>query len=125
MHEFARVERQEAIQSLFEGGGLTEAWKLAPLLVDANLTSAQLDSFAIVAGTSLGPELARFATLLEMERIADELDHSTARISDLIKAIKEYSYMDQAPLRVVDIKNSLAPTPINLPHELKRGTVVT
>src|SRR5437899_12531147 len=35
------------------------------------------------AGAALGPELIRFATLLEMERIASELDNSTARISGL------------------------------------------
>lgn len=123
--EFARVEREEAIQSWLEARGVTEAWKLAPLLADANLTDAQLESFASAAGISLGPELTCFATLLEMERIADELEHSTARISELIKAIKEYSYMDQAPLQEVDIKNSLETTLIIMHHKLKRGIVVT
>src|SRR6184192_4743789 len=64
--EFARVEREEAIQSWLEGGGVTEAWKLAPLLAEDNLTDAQLESFAAAAGASLGPELTRFGTLLEM-----------------------------------------------------------
>ncbi len=122
--EFARVEREEAIQSWLEGRGVADAWKLAPLLADANLTDAQLENFAGAAGTSLGPELTRFGTLLEMERIADELEHSTARISDLIKAIKEYSYMDQAPLQEVDIKNSLETTLTIMHHKLKRGIVV-
>ncbi len=123
--EFARVEREEAIQSWLEGRGVADAWKLAPLLADANLMDAQLESFAGAAGTSLGPELTRFGTLLEMERIAAELEHSTARISDLIKAIKEYSYMDQAPLQEVDIKNSLETTLIIMHHKLKRGIQVT
>src|SRR6266436_5098915 len=60
-----------------------------------------------------------------MERIASELDQSTARISDLIKAIKEYSYMDQAPLQEVDIKNSLETTLTIMHHKLKRGILVT
>ncbi len=123
--EFARVEREEAIQSWLEARAVADAWKLAPLLADANLTDAHLESFAGAAGTSLGPELTRFGTLLEMERIADELEHSTARISDLIKAIKEYSYMDQAPLQEVDIKNSLETTLTIMHHKLKRGIVVT
>jgi len=123
--EFARVEREEAIESWLGARGVAGAWKLAPLLADANLTDAHLESFAGAAGTSLGPELMRFGTLLEMERIADELEHSTARISDLIKAIKEYSYMDQAPLQEVDIKNSLETTLIIMHHKLKRGIVVT
>lgn len=123
--EFARVDREEAIQSWLENRGVAEAWKLAPLLADSNLTDEHLESFAGAAGTSLGPELTRFATLLEMERIASELENSTARISDLIKAIKEYSFMDQAPLQEVDIKNSLETTLTIMHHKLKRGIVVT
>lgn len=123
--EFARVEREEAIQSWLEGRGVADAWRLAPLLADANLTDAQLERLAGVAGTSLGPELTRFGTLLEMERIAGELEQSTARISDLIRAIKEYSYMDQAPLQEVDIKGSLETTLTIMHHKLKRGILVT
>ena len=123
--EFARSDRQDAIQSWLEAHGVTDAWKLAPLLADANLTDAHLESFASAAGAALGPELTRFATLLEMERIASELDNSTARISDLIKAIKEYSFMDQAPLQEVDIKSSLETTLTIMHHKLKRGIVVT
>jgi len=122
--EFSRVEREEAIQSWLESHNVAGAWKVAPLLADANLTDAHLESLAKAAGNSLGSELVRFATFLEMERIADELDNSTARISDLIKAIKEYSYMDQAPLQEVDIQHSLETTLIIMHHKLKRGIIV-
>ena len=123
--EFARADRQDAIQSWLEGRGVTDAWKLAPLLADANLTDEHLEKFAGAAGAALGPELMRLATVLEMERIASELDNSTARISGLIKAIKEYSFMDQAPLQEVDIKSSLETTLTIMHHKLKRGITVT
>ena len=123
--EFERVEREEAIQTWLEARNVADSWKLAPLLAEANVTEAHLQNFATSAGTSVGPELMRFATLLEMERIADELDHSTARISDLIKAIKEYSYMDQAKLQEVDITKSLETTLTIMHHKLKRGIAVT
>jgi len=123
--EFQRVEREEAIQGWLEGRKVADAWKLAPLLAEANLTDPQLESFAAAAGASLGPELTRFATLLEMERIADELEHSTTRISDLIRAIKEYSYMDQAKLQEVDVTKSLETTLTIMHHKLKRGIAVT
>ena len=123
--EFARADRQDAIQAWLEGRGVTDAWKLAPLLADANLADEHLETFAGAAGAALGPELIRFATLLEMERIACELDSSTARISGLIKAIKEYSFMDQAPLQEVDIKSSLETTLTIMHHKLKRGISVT
>lgn len=123
--EFARVEREETIQGWLEARKVPDAWKLAPLLAEVNLTDSQLESFAEVAGASLGPELTRFATILEMQRIADELEHSTTRISDLIKAIKEYSYMDRARLQEVDITKSLETTLTILQHKLKRGIAVT
>ncbi|GAC1662347.1 MAG: ATP-binding protein [Candidatus Acidiferrum sp.] len=119
--EFARVEREEAIQSWLETRCVDEAWKLAPLLADANLTDEHLESYAVDAGPALGPELTRFATLLEMDRVAEELEHSTSRISDLIAAIKEYSYMDQASLQEVDVQRSLETTLTIMNHKLKRG----
>jgi signal transduction histidine kinase len=122
--EFARVEREEAIQSWLESRNVAEAWKLAPYLAEANLTDADLENFAIAAGASLGPELTRFATLLEMDRIADELDHSSARISELIKAVKEYSFMDQGALQEVDVEHGLETTLTIMNHKLKRGISV-
>jgi signal transduction histidine kinase len=122
--EFERVEREEALEHWLESHHVEEPWKLAPLLAEASLADAHLEEFAGPAGESLGPELLRFGTLLEMERIADELEHSTARISDLIKAIKEYSYMDQAPLQEVDLRNSLETTLTIMRHKLKRAITV-
>jgi signal transduction histidine kinase len=122
--EFARVEREEAIQSWLESHEVADAWRLSPSLADAGLTDAHLASFAAAAGASVGPELTRFATLLEMERIAEELEHSSARISDLIKAIKEYSYMDQGPMQEVDIERGLETTLTIMNHKLKRGITV-
>jgi signal transduction histidine kinase len=122
--EFARVEREEAIQSWLEAHKVADAWKLSPSLADAGLTDAHLVSFAAAAGASVGPELTRFATLLEMERIAEELEHSSARISDLIKAVKEYSYMDQGPMQEVDIERGLETTLTIMNHKLKRGITV-
>jgi signal transduction histidine kinase len=123
--EFERLDREEAIQTWLEKHKISDAWRLAPLLTEANLQEKHLESFRDAAGDLLNSELTRFATLLEMDRIADELEHSTARISDLVKAIKEYSYMDQANMQEVDIPKSLDTTLTIMHHKLKRGIVVT
>jgi len=123
--EFKRLEREETIQAWLEKHKVADAWKLAPLLAEANLQDEHLESFAAISGESLAAELVRFGTLLEMDRIAVELDHSTERISDLIKAIKEYSYMDQAPSQEVDLKQSLETTLTIMNHKLKHGITVT
>jgi signal transduction histidine kinase len=60
-----------------------------------------------------------------MDRIAEELEHSSTRISDLIRAIKEYSYMDQGSMQEVDIQHSIENTITIMHHKLKRGITVT
>jgi signal transduction histidine kinase len=122
--EFARADREDAVQTWLESHGVNEPWKIAPLICEANLSDEQLDSFADAAGNSVGPELVRFATLLEMDRLADELENSTARISDLVTAIKEYSYMDQGAVQEVDVTRSLQNTLTILNHKLKHGITV-
>jgi len=67
---------------------------------------------------SIGEHVLRGVGLLE------EIEQSTAHISELVNAIKDYSYMDQAPLQEVDIHEGLEATLIILRHKL-RGTVVT
>jgi signal transduction histidine kinase len=124
-NEFMRVEREEAVQAWLEAHKVAEAWKLAPMLAEAGLSDEHLERFAKVCGNSVSPELMRFGTLLEMDRIAVELDHSTERISELIKAIKEYSYMDQAPSQEVNLKSSLETTLTIMNHKLKHGITVT
>ena len=57
--------------------------------------------------------------------VLSEIEQSSARISELVKAIKEYSYMDQAPLQEVDVHDGLENTLIILSHKIKDGVKVT
>ncbi len=54
----------------------------------------------------------------------DEIESSATRISDLVLAIKEYTYMDQAPVHNVDIVKGLESTLTILNHKLKHGVTV-
>ncbi|HXJ15123.1 MAG TPA: cyclic nucleotide-binding domain-containing protein, partial [Candidatus Limnocylindrales bacterium] len=101
--QLERSDREESITTWLEGHKVSEAWKLSPLLVDANLTPDHLERYLLAAGATMPTALTRFATMLEMERIIGQVAHSTRRISTLVKAIKEYSYMDQSPVQEVDI----------------------
>ena len=61
---------------------------------------------------------------MEIANLLNEIESSTSRISDLVRAIKEYTYMDQSPVQNVDIVKSLETTLTILNHKLKRGVVV-
>jgi signal transduction histidine kinase len=66
----------------------------------------------------------RIAASVEVAGLLNEIESSTSRISDLVGAIKEYTYMDQAPVQNVDIVKSLEVTLTILNHKLKKGVVV-
>jgi len=123
-NQLDRSDREEAITSWLESHKVPEPWKLSPLLVDANLAVDHLERFRNAAGSSLPVALARFATLLEMERIIGQIAHSTKRISGLVKAIKEYSYMDQSPVQEVDIVRGLETTLSIMEHKIRKGITV-
>src|SRR5260370_17706617 len=68
--------------------------------------------------------MVRSGVAVEIGNRLNEIESSTSRISDLVGAIKEYTYMDQAPVQNVDIVKSLETTLTILNHKLKRGVEV-
>jgi len=122
--QLERSDREESLTTWLEANKVPEAWKLSSLLVDANLDTEHLDRYRNAAGAALPTALSRFATLLEMERIIGQISHSTKRISTLVKAIKEYSYMDQSPVQEVDIVRGIETTLAIMEHKIRKGITV-
>ena len=59
-----------------------------------------------------------------MKSLTIELQQSTTRISELVKAVKAYSYMDQPAMQEVDIHEGIESTLTILGHKLKGLNVV-
>jgi len=67
--------------------------------------------------------LSQFASSARTERMAQAMLDSTKRIFELIGAVKDYSWMDQAPIQEVDIPQSLETTLTMLQSRLEKVTV--
>jgi signal transduction histidine kinase len=118
-------DREEQLVSWLEGHWVADAWKLAPVLVEARVDTQELDSLAEQVGAEpLNEVLGRATALLTAATLVREIEHSTARISELVKAIKEYSYMDQAPEQEVDIHSGIENTLTMMGHKLRKAGVV-
>ena len=72
----------------------------------------------------LGDALERVASLVTIFGLLHEIDNSTKRISDLVAAIKRYSYMDQAAVQEVDVREDLENTLKIFGHWIKKGITV-
>jgi signal transduction histidine kinase len=56
--------------------------------------------------------------------LLDEVARSAERISEIVKAVKSYTFMDQAPVQQVDVHDGLDNTLIMLRHKLKSDVMV-
>ncbi len=116
---------EEEIDSLLRSHGQNDLWQLAADLARRNAKPEVLESlFAILDADTARAALVRIAASLEVASLLSEIESSASRISDLVGAIKEYTFMDQAPVQNVDIVKSLETTLTILNHKLKHGVVV-
>jgi signal transduction histidine kinase len=94
-----------------ESHNIPNPWAIAPALAETGLPAKHLDELADIMTTEALPvAVATVASSLRAERMAETVVNSTVRIFDLIRAIKDYSYMDQAPIQDVDLAQSLENT---------------
>jgi len=118
-------ELEDQIDSLLRSHGQNDLWALSAGLARRGVRPEVLDSlFGNLDATTARAALFRIAASVEVADLLNEIESSTSRISDLVRAIKEYTYMDQAPLHNVDIVKSLETTLTILNHKLKHGVEV-
>ena len=121
----AMSDLEEQIDSLLKSHGFTDLWQLAAALARRNIKPAVLESlFAILDANTVRAALVRIAASVEVANLLHEIESATSRISDLVRAIKEYTYMDQSPVQNVDVVKGLETTLTILHHKLKHGVVV-
>src|SRR5499425_731022 len=113
------------IDSVLRSHGQNDLWQLAADLARRNVNPEALESlFSILDADTARAALIRIAASVEIASLLEEIESGTSRISDLVRAIKEYTYMDQIPVQNVDIVKSLETTLTILNHKLKHGVVV-
>ncbi len=116
---------EEQIDSLLRSHGQNDLWQLSAELAQRGIKPAALESlFENLDSGTARAALVRIAASVEIASLLKEIENSTSRISDLVRAIKEYTFMDQAPVQNVDIVKSLETTLTILNHKLKHGVTV-
>lgn len=121
----AASEIEDQIDTLLRSHGQNDLWQLAADLARKNFRAADIEHlFEMLDATTARDALLRISALGEVAGLLNEIESSTSRISDLVKAIKEYTFMDQSPVQNVDIVKTLENTLTILHHKLKRGVTV-
>ena len=118
-------DREEEITEWLEERGVEEAWELSPTLVGAGLDVDWLEDLSdrLSDGDSLGEVLAWLASEITGDELLREIRQASARISELVGAVKSYSHMDKASRKEADVHEGLENTLVMLGHKLKKGNV--
>jgi signal transduction histidine kinase len=119
-------DREQSLYEWLEAHDMPRAADQAPPLAAASFSIEALDAWQQTLGCGYGFQKAInwLETVLRMAELAKDLETSTGRISELVQAMKEYTYMDQAKFQLIDIHKGLESTLKIMHHKLKGGVEV-
>jgi len=103
-----RTDREEELESLLKKLGVADPWVIAPSLVAAGVTEAALTGLS--AGESLTTVIEAFAMREELRQLLAEVQEGARRLSELVAALKSYSFLDRAPVQETDIVKGIENT---------------
>jgi signal transduction histidine kinase len=119
-----RSDREQEIEDWLSARGVPQPWETAPTLVEAGMEPAKLAEIAETVGPDALPDvLLRIHYSLSAARMVQEIGQSATRIFELVQAIKEYTYMDQAAEQEIDIHTGIESTLTILAHKLRKKSI--
>ena len=122
----ALSDQESELQEWLEDHGVEQAWEFAPVLVSFGWDTDDLEQLSEHFSTAQLPVVVRWlAAGSSVYGLLEEVGTSAEEISEIVKAVKTYSYLDQAPIQDVDIRESLENTLIILRPKIKAGISIT
>ena len=115
-----RADLEDEVETWLADHGVDRSWELAPGLVDAGMTVDRLsDLVDHVENAQLGGVIGLVDAAQEQLALVYQIEEGTRRMSAIVKALKSYAYLDQAPVQNVDVTVGLDDTLMLLEHKAK------
>jgi signal transduction histidine kinase len=120
-----RSDLEAEVEDWLDSYDVAESWDLAPALVAQGLGPGTLAPLAeAFEGERLSVALAWAANAFRVYGLSYEIGQGSARTSEIVGALKSYSYLGQAPIKAVDLHQGLNDTLVILRNKLKLGIEV-
>jgi len=125
MDALERSDREFEVEDWLNTHNIPDAWEFSPTIVDLGFSDGQLDELADgYQPEQLGKVIAWMGASFNSFTLLEEINQGSERISEIVKSLKSYVYLDQAPIQAVDIHEGLNNTLVMLRHKLKEGVDV-
>lgn len=120
LNSLTRSDREEQIESWLSGHQVEETWLIAPTLVNLNLNQEELTALAVkFPAEKLGCVIDWLNATFTVYSLLNELSLGAGRIFTIVKSLKAYTFLDQAPVQSVDVCEGLDNTITMLHYKLK------
>jgi signal transduction histidine kinase len=125
MDSLERSDRETEIESWLENQNIEDPWDLASMLVSLNFSVKDLSILAEnFSGDKFPTILSTLQSIYVTHNLLEEIGQGTGRITEIVKSLKSYTYLDKAPIQSVDIHEGLNDTLVMLRSQLKDGITV-
>ena len=116
---------ESGLQSWIEEIGIEDAWELAPSLVASGWDAPEMAKLSdTFEPDNLKVVVRWLASGCMAYALLDEIAVGTERMSEIVRSVKAYSYLDQGPAQQVDVHQGLENTLVILRHKMKDGITV-
>lgn len=115
-----RSDLEDEVEDWLDDRGIDDPWEHASTLVAMGLCAAELDDLTGSFEPAEVPVVMDyFGSQFSVYTLLEEIGHGARRIAEIVKALKGYSYMDQAPIQSVDVREGLDDTLVMLSGRLR------
>jgi signal transduction histidine kinase len=106
------IDREDALSTWFEKAGFREdSWEVIPDLLEGGVYVEDLERLQKqLEPAHLMTVLRLFSSSLRVKKMGNTISSAADRLFELSRAVKGYSYMDQAPIQDVDLSLALENT---------------
>lgn len=117
-----RSDREETLARWLEAIGAEAPWELAPELMEMAFTEEELNELTDALTPAQVRRLLTWAgASYSVQRVLAEIKEGADRIASIVRALKSYAYLDQAPVQSVDVEQGLEDTLLILRNKVKQG----
>jgi signal transduction histidine kinase len=107
-------DEEAAVEDWLADRGVSDAWDIVPALVEAGIGVDQLGRLG--DGADLGDATQFLAAAIALRRSAADIVTGAGRVSEIVQALRSYSYLDRAPIQEVDVVQGLEDTLVLMRH---------
>jgi predicted CoA-binding protein/signal transduction histidine kinase len=119
MDPLLRSDREDEVVTWLDENGIPNAWELAPTLINLGYDMDGLTVFADqFTPDQLSAIISWLGAIFTVHSLLAEIGQGASRISEIVKALKSYTYLDQAPVQEVDVHEGIDNTLLILRSKL-------